>query len=52
MSQTPYQRLLLRDRQNFFETPSTLTKTSWSAVEEVASCGLLVTGEDIRRSGE
>jgi hypothetical protein len=28
MSQTPYQRDFFSDRQNFFETPSTRTRTS------------------------
>jgi len=34
ISHTPYQRDFFKDLQNFFETPSTLTKTSWSEVEE------------------
>lgn len=47
MSQSPYQSDFFKERQNFFDTPSTLTKTSWSAVEEVASGGLLVAGKDM-----
>ena len=39
----PYHNERFSERQNFFETPATLTKTSWSSVEEVASGEWLVT---------
>ena len=46
MSQSPYHRLFFNERQNFLLTPSTRTKTSWSVVEEVASCELLVASSE------